>query len=35
MSQHEQIGPHDQNEQNDQNELANVKMSQNDQNEST
>ncbi len=35
MSQHEQIGPHDQNEQNDKNELANVEISQNDQNEST
>jgi len=35
MSQHEQIGKHDQNYQNDQNELAEVKMSQNYQNEST
>ena len=31
MSQHEQIGQHDQNA---QNELAEVKMSENDQNES-
>ncbi len=32
MSQHEQIGQHDQN---DQNELAGVNFSQNDQNDST
>jgi len=35
MSQHEQICQDDQNDQNDQNILAKVKMSQNDQNEST
>ena len=35
MSQHEQIGQHDKNDQNDQNELEKIKMSLNDQNEST
>jgi len=35
MSQHAQIGQHDQNDHNDKNELANVKISQNDLNEST
>ena len=35
MSQHKRIGQHDKNDQNDQNELEIVKMSLNDQNEST
>ena len=35
MSQNEQIGIHDQNDQNDQIKLEKDKLSQNDQNEST
>ena len=35
MSQHKRIGQHDKNDQNDKNELEIVKMSLNDQNEST
>ena len=35
MSQHKRIGQHDKNDQNNQNELEIVKMSLNDQNEST